>query len=288
VPGSDLENVFTLRSPEDADQIIATAARSSQAVVVGTGFIGMEAAAALRQRGLIVVVVGPGETPLEKVLGREIGGMWRSLHEDNGVIFQMGKKVTRLEGTGRVKGVVLDSGERLAADMVLVGLGIDPALDFLKGVNRNPDGSISTDIYLRVAEGLYAAGDVARFPDWRNNEPIRIEHWQVAEAHGFAAARNMLGQQQPYAEVPFFWTEQFDTYLYYVGYADKWEEIIWHGDPGARKFVGFFVKNNEVMAAAGCNYDQGMAYVGNLMRLGQMPKPEEIRSKRADLLGHLE
>jgi apoptosis-inducing factor 3 len=288
VPGTDLENVFTLRSPEDVDQIIATAARSYQAVVVGTGFIGMEAAAALRQRGLIVVVVGPGETPLEKVLGREIGGMWRSLHEDNGVIFQMGKKVSRLEGTGRVKGVVLDSGDRLAADMVLLGLGIDPALDFLEGVNRNPDGSVSTDKYLRVAEGLYAAGDVARFPDWRNNEPIRIEHWQVAEAHGFAAARNMLGQQQPYAEVPFFWTEQFDTYLYYVGYAAEWEEIIWHGDPGTRKFVGFFVKNNEVMAAAGCNYDQGMAYVGNLMRLGQMPKPEEIRSKRAELLGHLE
>jgi len=213
--------------------------------------------------------------------------MWRSIHEDNGVIFQMGKKVSRLEGIGRVKGVVLDSGEGLAADMVLVGLGIDPALDFLEGVNRNPDGSVSTDKYLRVAEGLYAAGDVAQFPDWRNNEPIRIEHWQVAEAHGFAAARNMLGQQQPYAEVPFFWTEQFDTYLYYVGYAGKWEEIIWHGDPGARKFVGFFVKNNEVMAAAGCNYDQGMAYVGNLMRLGQMPKPEEIRSKQAELLRHL-
>ena len=116
----------------------------------------------------------------------------------------MGKKVSRLEGTGSGCAVVLDNGERLAADLVLVGLGINPALDFLRGVNRNPDGSVSTDKYLRVTEGLYAAGDVARFPDWRTGEPMRIEHWQVAEAHGFAAARNMLGQQQPYRGSAFF------------------------------------------------------------------------------------
>ena len=262
-------------------------ARSKQAVVVGTGFIGMETAAALRQRGLNVVVAGPGEMPLEKVLGKEIGAMWLRLHEDNGVTFRMGRRVSRLEGTGHVTGVILDDGERLAADLVLVGLGINPALDFLHGVNRNPDGSVSTDKYLRVAEGLYAAGDVARFPDWRTGEPMRIEHWQVAEAHGFAAARNMLGQQQAYAEVPFFWTEQFETYLYYVGLAANWDDIIWLGDPAERKFVAFFVKHDQVMAAAGCGYDHGMAYVGGLMRTGQMPTPKEIRSGEAELMNHI-
>jgi NADPH-dependent 2,4-dienoyl-CoA reductase/sulfur reductase-like enzyme/nitrite reductase/ring-hydroxylating ferredoxin subunit len=288
VPGADLEKVFLLRAPEDADRIIAAAGKAQQVVVVGTGFIGMETAAALRQRGLAVTVVGAGEMPLEKVLGKEIGAMWLRLHEDKGVRFKLGKKVSRLEGTGSGCEVVLDNGERLAADLVLVGLGINPALDFLQGLNRNPDGSVSTDKYLRVAEGLYAAGDVARFPDWRTGEPMRIEHWQVAEAHGFAAARNMLGQQQPFAEVPFFWTEQFDMYLYYVGYAASWDEIVWHGDPEEQKFLAFFVKYNQIMAAAGCGYDHGMAYVGNLMRLGQMPASEEIRSGRAELLKHLE
>ena len=138
-----------------------------------------------------------------------------------------------------------------------------------------------------MAEGLYAAGDVARFPDWRTGEPMRIEHWQVAEAHGFAAARNMLGQQQAYTEMPFFWTEQFDTYLYYVGYAANWDEIIWQGDPGERKFVAFFVKHDQVLAAAGCGFDYGMAYVGNLMRTGEMPTSKEILSGQAELLNHI-
>jgi apoptosis-inducing factor 3 len=288
VPGADLDRVFWLRAPDDADRIIAAVGQAQQAVVVGTGFIGMETAASLRQRGLAVTVVSPEAKPMAKVLGKEIGGMWLRLHQDKGVKFTLGAKVSRLEGSGRVEEVVLDNGERLAADLVLVGLGINPALDFLRGVNRNSDGSVSTDKYLQVAEGLYAAGDVARFPDWRTSEPMRIEHWQVAEAHGFAAARNMLGQQQAYAEVPFFWTEQFDTYLYYVGYAASWDEIVWHGDPQEQKFVAFFVRYNQVMAAAGCGYDYGMAYVGNLMRLGQMPAPGEIGSGRAELLKHLD
>ena len=284
VPGAELENVLTLRSAADADRIIAAAGKSYQAVVVGSSFIGMETAAALRQRGLVVVVAGSGEMPLEKVLGKDIGAMWLRLHEENGVIFRMGRKVSRLEGAGKVTGVVLDNGERLAADLVLAGLGIKLELDFLQGVHRNPDGSVSTDKYLRVAEGLYAAGDVARFPDWRTGELIRVEHWQVAEAHGFAAARNMLAKQQPYAEVPFFWTEQFDTYLYYVGYAADWDEIIYQGTPEERQFVAFFVKHDQVMAAAGCGFDQGMAYLGGLMRTGQMPTARAIRSGQAELL----
>ncbi len=282
-----MANVFTLRSADDADRISAAAGKAYQAVIVGTGFIGMETAAALRKRGLMVVVVGAGSMPLERVLGKEIGHMWLKLHEDNGVIFRLGRKVSRLEGTGQVTGVVLDNDERLAADLVLVGLGVRPALDFLQGVTLNPDGSVTTDKYLSVAEGLYAAGDVARFPDWRSGEPVRIEHWQVAESHGFGAARNMLGQHQEFAEVPFFWTEQFDTYLYYVGYIANWDEIIWYGDLAERKFVAFFVKHNQVMAAAGCGYDHGMAYLAGLLRSGQMPSPAQIRAGNTELLGHL-
>jgi NADPH-dependent 2,4-dienoyl-CoA reductase/sulfur reductase-like enzyme/nitrite reductase/ring-hydroxylating ferredoxin subunit len=287
VPGGDLGNVFTLRNPDDADRIIAAADKAYQAVIVGTGFIGMETAAALRKRKLVVVVVGPEAMPLERVLGQEIGNMWLKLHGDHGVRFRLGRKVSRLEGMKQVTGVVLDDGELLAADLVVVGLGVTPALDFLRGVKLNPDGSVTTDKYLRVAEGLYAAGDVARFPDWRTGEPVRIEHWQVAEAHGFTAAQNMLGRQQELAEIPFFWTEQFDTYLYYVGHVANWDEIIWHGDLAERKFVAFFVKHGQVMAAAGCEYDHGMAYLADLMRSGKMPAADQIRSGSAELFGHL-
>jgi apoptosis-inducing factor 3 len=175
----------------------------------------------------------------------------------------------------------------LAADLVLAGLGVRPALDFLKGQPLNPDGSVTTDKYLAVAEGLYAAGDIARFPDWRTKELIRIEHWQLAELHGFAAARNMLGHQKKFVEIPFFWTEQFDTYMFYVGYIANWDEIIWHGELAERKFVAFFVKRNQVMAVAGCEYDHGMAYLSELMRSGQMPSPAHLRTGDIDLFKHL-
>ena len=213
--------------------------------------------------------------------------MLQKIQEDKGVSFKLGRQVTRLEGEVRVKGVVLDNGERLPADLVLAGIGVDPATDYLHGVAANPDGSVTVDQYLAVADGLYAAGDIARFPDWRTGEPIRIEHWQLAENHGFTAALNMSGQPTPFTGVPFFWTEQFEPYLFYVGHVTDWDEIIWHGKPEDRKFVAFYVKNGQVMAAAGCEYDHGMAYIAELMRNGLMPAPAQLRSGAADLLRHL-
>jgi len=255
--------------------------------VVGASFIGMEAAAALRKRGLSVTVVGRGSVPFQGTLGSEIGAMLQKIQEDKGVSFRLGRQVARLEGEARVKGVALDNGERLPADLVLVGIGVDPATDYLHGVATNPDGSVTVDQYLAVSDGLYAAGDIARFPDWRTGEPIRIEHWQLAESHGFTAALNMSGQPTAFTGVPFFWTEQFEPYLFYVGHVTDWDEIIWHGRPEDRKFVAFYVKNGLVMAAAGCEYDHGMAYIAELMRNGLMPTPAQLRSGAADLLGHL-
>jgi hypothetical protein len=143
------------------------------------------------------------------------------------------------------------------------------------------------DQHLSLADGLYAAGDIARFPDWRTGELIRIEHWQLAELHGFTAALNMTGQQEEFRGVPFFWTEQFDTYLYHVGYADTWDEIIWHGKVQDRTFVAFYVKSGQVQAAVGCGYDHGMAYITELMRVGRLPSPSELRAGKGDLFAHL-
>lgn len=287
VPGADLTNVFTLRSLSDCDRIIAAAEKASEAVIVGASFIGMEAAASLKQRGLSVTVVGPGSVPFERTLGKEIGRMWQEIHEEQGVAFRMGKKALRLKGNGQVQGVVLDDGERLPADLVLVGIGVKPATEMLTGAPLNADGSVTVDAYLSFGEGLYAAGDVARFPDWRTGELIRIEHWQLAELHGFTAARNMAGQRVEFRGVPYFWTAHFEPYMFYVGYAAGWDEIIWHGDPADRKFVAFYVKNNQILAAAGMGYDHGMAYLAELIRHGKMPTPEALRRGAPELLPHL-
>jgi NADPH-dependent 2,4-dienoyl-CoA reductase/sulfur reductase-like enzyme/nitrite reductase/ring-hydroxylating ferredoxin subunit len=287
IPGAGLDNVFTLRSPDDADRIINAAAHTSEVVVVGTSFIGMETAAALRKRGLTVTVVGRKSVPFEETLGPEVGGMFRKIHEEKGVSFRLGRAVTRLAGDGQVNEVVLDNGERLPAGLVLVGIGVRPATDFLRGVPINPDGSVSVDKHLSLADGLYAAGDIARFPDWRTGELMRIEHWQLAELQGFTAALNMAGQQEEFRGVPFFWTEQYDTYLFYVGHVPAWDEIIWHGQAQDRNFVAFYVKKGQVLAAAGCGYDHGMAYMAELMREGQMPSPADLRAGKTDLVAHL-
>ena len=287
VPGAELANVFTLRSADDADAIIAVAGEVTRVVVVGASFIGMETAASLAKRGLQVTVVGPGATPFSSILGPQIGKMLIDLHQEQGVSFRMGERVTRLEGADRVEMVVLDNGDRLAGNLILAGIGIQPATGFLKDIPLNPDGSITVDQCLRVREDLYAAGDIARFPDWRTGESIRIEHWRLAEQHGRLAAHNMAGKAAPWRGVPFFWTEQFDLNLQYVGYAATWDEIIFYGDPRERKFIAFYTKDNRVLAAAGLEHDREMTAIAELMRLSQMPTTQELKKKQVDLVDRL-
>ena len=156
-------------------------------VSVGASFIGMEAAASLTKRGLAVTVVGSRPVPFERQLGVEIGRLLQQVHEEHGVSFRMGRRVSRLEGDNRVRQVVLDNGEVLEADLVVVGLGVKPATEILHGIKLEPDGSVRVDQYMRVREGVYAAGDIASFPDWCTGEHIRIEHWRLAEQHGRVA-----------------------------------------------------------------------------------------------------
>ena len=249
MPGAHLRNVFVLRSIADADAILAQAERSERAVVVGLGFIGMEVAASLRERGLEVTVVGQDAVPFEKQLGTEVGQAFIRLHQQKGVRFRVRTRVASLQGDQAVAAVTLENGEQLDADLVVLGLGIKPATGFLQGIPTNDDGSLTVDRNLRAADGLYAAGDIARYS--YEGEPLRVEHWRVAQQHGRVAALNMLGRNVPYDAVPFFWTIQYLKQLDYIGHARSWDRVVVHGDLQKPEFIAYYIKDGRVSAAAG-------------------------------------
>lgn len=282
VPGADLGNIFLLRSFSDADAIIRGAGPASRAVVVGTSFIGMEAAFSLRKRGLEVTVVGPEPVPFSRTLGHEIGSLFQKLHEENGVSFRLGTSAANFDGTNTVEAVLLENGERIEADLVIVGIGVEPVTDFLEGVPLGKDRSITVDTQLRAATGVHVAGDIATYPDIRTGEPTRIEHWRTAQQQGRVAAHNMAGRKHAFDGVPFFWTQQFDLSLRYIGHATKWEEIIWDGDLSYHTFLAFYMHEGRVTAVAGMKRDRDMAALEELMRLDHMPSPEELRAGSID------
>jgi NADPH-dependent 2,4-dienoyl-CoA reductase/sulfur reductase-like enzyme/nitrite reductase/ring-hydroxylating ferredoxin subunit len=284
IPGSDLRNVCVLRSFADADSIIETAARSRRAVVVGASFIGMEAAYSLRERGLEVIVVAPSGEPFEMTLGKEVGAMFRREHERHGVCFKLGSIVYRFEGSHNVEAVTLDSGESIETDMVVVGVGVRPATQFLQGVELDNSGAVVVDSRLRAADGLYAAGDIVNFADPRTGKRMRIEHWRTAQQQGRVAARNMAGRDLAFAAVPFFWTQQFDVTLRYVGHATSWDEIIYQGDLSSHDFLAFYVKDDRVRAVAGVNRDRELAAVEVLMQLDRLPTPERLKFGNVNVL----
>jgi NADPH-dependent 2,4-dienoyl-CoA reductase/sulfur reductase-like enzyme len=277
IPGADLKNVCVLRSFADADSIIETATRSRRAVVVGASFIGMEAAYSLRERGLEVTVIAPSREPFETTLGAEVGALFRRVHESHGVRFKLGKIVYRFEGNHNVEAVTLDNGEQVETDMVVVGVGVRPVTQFLDGVELDQSGAVVVDSRLRAADGLYAAGDIASFPDPRGRGNVRIEHWRTAQQQGRTAARNMLGRSVTFDAVPFFWTRQFDLGLLYVGHATSWDEIIYRGDVASQDFLAFYMKDNRVRAVAGMNRDREMAAIEELMRRDRMPTREPLK-----------
>jgi len=286
VDGADLENVFTLRSLADCRRIKEAAGEGKRAVIVGASFIGMETAARLAGRGLAVTVTGMEDVPFARVLGPQVGRLLQRMQEENGVEFRLGRRLKGFAGSGAVEAVLLDDGERIEADLVLQGVGVRPATDILKGVDLNEDGSVTVDGRLRLADGVYAAGDIARFPDWRTGEPIRIEHWRLAQQHGRAAARNMLGADAEFTSAPFFWTNQGGPSLGYVGYTRGWDEIIYQGDPSEGEFLAFYVKGGGIRAVAGLRREVGLCAALCLMELDRMPAPDEVRrgSDLSDLL----
>ena len=247
VPGADAGHVHTLRSLDDSRAIIAAAEGAQNAAVIGASFIGLEVAAALRMRDIAVHVVAPEPIPMERILGAELGRFVRRLHEEHGVQFHLQQTVARIdEGS-----VSLSDGSRLDADLVVVGIGVRPVTDIVERAGIRVDDGVMVDAYLRTsAPDVWAAGDIARWPDPHSGQQIRVEHWVVAQRQGQTAARNMLGRQERFEFVPFFWSQHYDVPINYVGHAAGWDRIDVAGSIADRDCVVAYRKDGKTVAVA--------------------------------------
>jgi NADPH-dependent 2,4-dienoyl-CoA reductase/sulfur reductase-like enzyme/nitrite reductase/ring-hydroxylating ferredoxin subunit len=253
LPGMDLPHVHTLRTLADSRAIIAQAANARSAVVMGASFIGLEVAASLRTRNIEVHVVAPEKQPMERVLGGEMGDFVRNLHEEHGVIFHLEDTATAIDA-GRV---TLKSGGAVPADLVVVGVGVRPRLQLAQDAGLAIDRGVSVDEFLQTsAPDVYAAGDIARWPDPHSGRPIRVEHWVVAERQGQTAALNMLGGRQRFDAVPFFWSQHYDVPINYVGYAETWDALTIDGDIAKRDCVVRYLSDGRVRAVASIYRDR--------------------------------
>jgi NADPH-dependent 2,4-dienoyl-CoA reductase/sulfur reductase-like enzyme/nitrite reductase/ring-hydroxylating ferredoxin subunit len=285
VPGSHLPGVFLLRTMDDAEWICGAAEKSGKAVILGAGFIGLEAAASLRERNLKVELAAPEEIPLQKVFGDRIGRWFQDMHLNHGVGFHLGVAAEKIEEKGEGLRVHLSDGTALDADLVIGGLGIDPAVGYLRDTNLVNNGAVSVDgCFQTEAKGIFAAGDIAMFPDRHTGEMQRVEHWVVAEAQGQHAARAMLGSQVPYGEIPFFWTRQYGRSIKYIGYAPSFDQVAFRGDVGEDSFfVGYF-REGRLRAAASLGGGNEFIALGELLKAGAPPSFEDFENRNSSFI----
>jgi 3-phenylpropionate/trans-cinnamate dioxygenase ferredoxin reductase component len=254
IPGAELDGVLYLRSVQDSDTLRERLDRGGTVVVVGAGWIGAEVAASARQRGLEVTVLDPASFPLERVMGTEVGAIYRDIHTDHGVQMLMGTGVAAFEGNGAVERVRTSAGRVLKCDFAVVGVGVEPRTGLAAEAGIAVDNGLLVDEHLQTsAPGVFAAGDVANSHHPFYGERIRVEHWANALNQGPAAARNMLGQGTAYERLPYFFSDQYDVGMEYTGFARSWDRVVFRGDPATREFVAFWLVHDRVVAGMNVN-----------------------------------
>jgi 3-phenylpropionate/trans-cinnamate dioxygenase ferredoxin reductase component len=284
IPGNDLEGIYSLRTVGDADRIRGEIVPGRQAVVVGMGFIGSEVAASLRQKGLEVIAIDPSKTPLFRVLGEAVGRTIADLHRAHGVRTIFEDSVTGFEGTGRVSAVVTKSGLRVPCDFVVMGIGIEPAVEVLDGSGIHVNNGIVVDEYCETnVSGIYAAGDIANHYHPVFGRLIRVEHWQNAIKQGAAAARNMLGERVPYDEIHWFWSDQYDASLQYAGFHTTWDQLAVRGRLDSRSFLACYVKQGRISAAVALNRGKDPHRVLPLIKARLAVNIEDLQDESVDL-----
>jgi 3-phenylpropionate/trans-cinnamate dioxygenase ferredoxin reductase subunit len=254
IPGADLGGVLYLRSVEDSDALRTRLVAGGSVVVVGSGWIGSEVAASARQKGLDVTVLDPLAVPLERVLGPEVGAIYRDIHTDHGVRMLMGTGVEAFEGERHVERVRTSDGGTLDCDFVVVGVGVTPRTRLAAEAGIAVGDGVTVDSLLRTdAEGVFAAGDVASAFHPFYGEHVRVEHWANALNQGPAAARSMLDRGDPYERLPYFFSDQYDVGMEYSGFAREWDRVVFRGNPAAREFVAFWMNGDRVLAGMNVN-----------------------------------
>jgi 3-phenylpropionate/trans-cinnamate dioxygenase ferredoxin reductase subunit len=254
LPGGDLDGVHYLRTVNDSDALRARLDRAGSVVVVGAGWIGAEVAASARQRGLDVTLVEPMSLPLERVLGTELGAIYRDIHRDQGVRLLLGTGVEAFEGSGAVERVRTSDGQALGCDFVVVGVGVAPRTGLAEAAGLDVDDGVVVDERLETsAPGVFAAGDVANAQHPFYGERIRVEHWANALNQGPAAARAMLGAADGYDTLPYFFSDQYDVGMEYAGFARNWDRVVFRGDPAGREFIAFWLVGDRVVAGMNVN-----------------------------------
>jgi 3-phenylpropionate/trans-cinnamate dioxygenase ferredoxin reductase subunit len=274
VPGAELAGVLTLRTVEDSEAIAERLTKGGRMVVIGGGWIGCEVAASARQKGLDVHLVMPEDVPLERVLGREMGTVFRDVHADHGVDVVTGASVQAIEGDGRAERVVLGDGRPLECDTVVYGVGVMPRVALAEAAGLDVEGGVLVDERLEASvPGIFAAGDIASHQHPLLKTRVRVEHWANALNQGPAAARSMLGRPDAYELLPYFFSDQYDLGMEYAGWAPKWDDVVTRGDVDSREFVAFWRLDGRVVAGMNVNVWDVNEQIQDIIRAGAQPDP---------------
>lgn len=284
LPGLNLPNVFDLRSVDDADALRVEIVAGRKAVVVGMGFIGCEVAASLRQKGVDVVAIEPSPTPLFRVLGAQVGQVVSAMHEERRVETIFDDVVARFEGNRRLERVTTGRGRRVECDFAVVGVGVEPVVDFLAGSGVETSNGVIVDEYCRTnVADILAAGDVANHYHPVFRQRMRVEHWQNAVQQGMAAARSMLGRGKPYDAVHWFWSDQYDVNLQYAGFHKGWDEIVVRGNRDTRDFIAFYMRRGCIDAVVGLNRGKDVRRAMPLIKARAPVDPGQLADDGVDL-----